>query len=83
MTHPDVGAAAVVAREAGAVGQEPVAFLVARDGHVIDADAVSDFVAAQVLPYKKIRDVYVVDELPTSAAGKVQKVALRERLANA
>ncbi|OCW84371.1 long-chain fatty acid--CoA ligase [Nocardia farcinica] len=83
VTHPDVGAAAVVAREAGAVGQEPVAFLVARDGHVIDADAVSDFVAAQVLPYKKIRDVYVVDELPTSAAGKVQKVALRERLANA
>ncbi|MFC9981538.1 class I adenylate-forming enzyme family protein [Gordonia sp. NPDC127522] len=83
VTHPDVGAAAVVAREAGAVGQEPVAFLVARDGHVIDADAVSDFVAAQVLPYNKIRDVYVVDELPTSAAGKVQKVALRERLANA
>lgn len=83
VTHPDVEAAAVVAREAGAVGQEPVAFLVARGGHVIDADAVSDFVAAQVLPYKKIRDVFVVDELPTSAAGKVQKVALRERLTKA
>jgi long-chain acyl-CoA synthetase len=83
VTHPDVEAAAVVGREAGAVGQEPVAFLVARPGHVIDPVEVARFVEQQVLPYKKIRDVHVVDELPTSAAGKIQKVALRERLANA
>ncbi|MBA5849294.1 class I adenylate-forming enzyme family protein [Gordonia amicalis] len=83
VTHPDVAAAAVVGREAGPVGQEPVAFLVAKAGHDIDEDAVAAFVAEQVLPYKKIRDVFVVDELPTSAAGKIQKVALRERLTHA
>ncbi len=83
VTHPDVASAAVVAREVGGVGQEPVAFLVPKDGHTIDKDAVAAFVAEQVLPYKKIRDVVVVDALPTSAAGKVQKVALRERLAHA
>ncbi|KAF0969592.1 MULTISPECIES: class I adenylate-forming enzyme family protein [Gordonia] len=83
VTHTDVAAAAVVGREAGPVGQEPVAFLVAKDGHDIDEDAVAAFVAEQVLPYKKIRDVFVVDELPTSAAGKIQKVALRERLTHA
>ncbi|QGP87437.1 AMP-binding protein [Gordonia sp. 135] len=83
VTHPDVAAAAVVGREAGPVGQEPVAFLVPKGGHVIDEDAVAAFVAEQVLPYKKIRDVVVVEELPTSAAGKVQKVALRERLTHA
>lgn len=83
VTHPDVEAAAVVGREAGAVGQEPVAFLVAKTGHVIEAASVARFVEQQVLPYKKIRDVYVVDELPTSAAGKIQKVALRERLTHA
>ena len=80
VTHADVAAAAVVGREAGHVGQEPVAFLVPKDGHVIDEDAVAAFVAEQVLPYKKIRDVFVVGELPTSAAGKIQKVALRQRL---
>ncbi|MDS1115983.1 class I adenylate-forming enzyme family protein [Gordonia westfalica] len=83
VTHADVAAAAVVGREAGHVGQEPVAFLVPKDGHVIDEDAVAAFVAEQVLPYKKIRDVFVVGELPTSAAGKIQKVALRERLGTA
>ncbi|MFW0785510.1 AMP-binding protein [Gordonia sp. CPCC 206044] len=81
VTHPDVGSAAVVAREAGSVGQEPVAFLVPKPGHVVDPEVVQAFVAEQVLPYKKIRDVFIVDALPTSAAGKIQKVALRERLA--
>ncbi|UZF55369.1 AMP-binding protein [Gordonia polyisoprenivorans] len=83
VTHPDIAGAAVVAREAGPVGQEPVAFVVARPGHRVDADAVQGFVAEQVLPYKKIREVIVVDELPTSAAGKIQKVALRAQLAAA
>lgn len=78
VTHPDIAQAAVVGRDAGAVGQEPVAFVVARDGHRIDDDAVREFVAEQVLPYKKIRDVFSVDALPTSAAGKIQKVALRK-----
>lgn len=80
VSHPDVAAAAVVGRDAGAAGQEPVAFCVARDGHHIDEQAVTVFVAAQVLPYKKIRDVIVVDELPATPAGKVQKAALRGRL---
>ncbi|MEP9392850.1 class I adenylate-forming enzyme family protein [Gordonia sp. VNK1] len=81
VTHPDISSAAVVAREVGAKGQEPVAFVVAEGGHHVDPDAVIGFVAEQVLPYKKIRDVIVVDALPTSAAGKIQKVALRAQLA--
>lgn len=83
VTHPDVAAAAVVGREAGSVGQEPVAFIVAAAGHQVDTHRLQAYVAEQVLPYKKIRDVLVVDSLPTSAAGKVQKVALRERLVTA
>ena len=78
VTHPDIASAAVVARDAGVVGQEPVAFVVAEEGHDIDAQGVMTFVAEKVLPYKKIRDVFTVDALPTSAAGKIQKVALRE-----
>jgi long-chain acyl-CoA synthetase len=52
-------------------------------GTKIDGDEVSAFVAERVLPYKKIRDVVVVDQLPTSAAGKILKTKLREQLATA
>jgi long-chain acyl-CoA synthetase len=38
-------------------------------------------VNAQVLPYKRLREVHLVDEIPVSAAGKVLKRELRERLA--
>ncbi|MGV9479546.1 class I adenylate-forming enzyme family protein [Gordonia aichiensis] len=83
VTHPDIASAAVVARDAGPVGQEPVAFVVAEEGHDVDAQSVMTFVAEKVLPYKKIRDVFTVDALPTSAAGKIQKVALRELVSTA
>jgi long-chain acyl-CoA synthetase len=34
----------------------------------------------QVVPYKQLRDVYLVDSIPVSAAGKVLKRELRGRL---
>ncbi|MFD9661629.1 class I adenylate-forming enzyme family protein [Rhodococcus sp. NPDC059968] len=83
VSHPDVYSAAVVGREAGSVGQEPVAFVVPMPDVTIDPDVVSAFVAERVLPYKKVRDVVVVEQLPTSAAGKILKTKLREQLAAA
>ncbi len=75
--HPAVSTAAVIGRGAGAVGEEPVAFVVAVPGVAVDAAELMAFVAQQVLPYKKIREVVVIDALPTSAAGKVLKTDLR------
>lgn len=80
VTHPKVSTAAVVGREAGAIGQEPVAFVVPVDGEEPAAEELKAYVAEQVLPYKKIREVVVVDALPTSAAGKILKTDLRSRL---
>ncbi|MFZ2177305.1 MAG: AMP-binding protein [Rhodococcus sp. (in: high G+C Gram-positive bacteria)] len=80
VSHPAVSTAAVIGREAGAVGQEPVAFVVPLAGAEIDVDELKAFVAEQVLPYKKIRDVVVIDALPTSVAGKILKTDLRTRL---
>ncbi|TMR99938.1 long-chain fatty acid--CoA ligase [Nonomuraea basaltis] len=79
--HPGVGAAAVVARPVPGAGEEPVAFVVPRQGAVVDPEAVMAFVAERVLPYKRIRAVHVVDALPTSPAGKILKAELRARLA--
>ncbi|WP_433464139.1 class I adenylate-forming enzyme family protein [Spirillospora sp. CA-128828] len=75
--HPDVGSAAVVGRSVPRVGQEPVAFVVARAGADVDPGELMAFVAERVLPYKKIRAVRVVDALPVSPAGKILKGELR------
>ncbi|MBN6056714.1 AMP-binding protein, partial [Nonomuraea sp. RK-328] len=80
-SHPDVGAAAVVARPVPGVGEEPVAFVVPRPGAALAPEAVMAFVAERVLPYKKVRAVHVVGVLPTSPAGKILKAELRARFA--
>jgi long-chain acyl-CoA synthetase len=79
--QPGVVGAAVVGRPDPIAGELPVAFVVApamtRDG----AAALVEAVNAQLLPYHRIREVHLVDEIPVSAAGKVLKRELRERLA--
>ncbi|WP_236863891.1 class I adenylate-forming enzyme family protein [Brevibacterium daeguense] len=78
--HPGVAQVAVVGRAFGDAGEVPVAFVVLRAGAALSSDALIDWVADQVLPYQKIREVHFVDELPTSAAGKILKTDLRSRL---
>jgi long-chain acyl-CoA synthetase len=79
--RPGVVGAAVVGRPDPLAGELPVAFVVAPGLGASEADALMDAVNAQVLPYKRLREVHLVDEIPVSAAGKVLKRALRERLA--
>jgi long-chain acyl-CoA synthetase len=79
--QPGVTGAAVVGRPQTDVGELPVAFVVAPG---LDAGAAQELVErvnAQVTPYKRLREIVLVDEIPVSAAGKVLKRALRERLA--
>jgi long-chain acyl-CoA synthetase len=77
---PGVVGAAVVGRPDPVAGELPVAFVVAPGFGEQDAEALMEAVNAQVLPYQRLREVHLVDEIPVSAAGKVLKRALRERL---
>jgi long-chain acyl-CoA synthetase len=72
-------AAAVVGKPDAAVGELPVAFVVPADGGV-SADKLMAAVNEQVVAYKRLRDVLLVDRIPVSAAGKVLKRELRGRL---
>jgi long-chain acyl-CoA synthetase len=72
--------AAVVGRPDQLVGELPVAFVVAPGFSDDHAAALMDAVNEQVLPYKRLREVHLVDEIPVSAAGKVLKRELRDRL---
>jgi long-chain acyl-CoA synthetase len=78
--RPGVVGAAVVGRADPVAGELPVAFVVAPGLGERDAAALMAAVNEQVLPYKRLREVHLVDEIPVSAAGKVLKRALRDRL---
>jgi len=81
--RPGVTGAAVVGRPDPVAGELPVAFVVAPGLSEPDGTALMDAVNAQVLPYKRLRELHLVDEIPVSAAGKVLKRTLRERLRSA
>ncbi|WP_199191511.1 class I adenylate-forming enzyme family protein [Amycolatopsis sp. CA-126428] len=78
ITMPGVAAAAVVGRPDPEVGELPVAFVVPRG--LLDADGLMAAVNEKVLPYKRLREVHVVEQIPVSAAGKVLKRELRQQL---
>jgi long-chain acyl-CoA synthetase len=81
--QPGVTGAAVVGRPDALAGELPVAFVVAACLAEGDGSALMEAVNAQVLPYKRLRELHLVDEIPVSAAGKVLKRALRDQLSGA
>jgi long-chain acyl-CoA synthetase len=78
--RPEVLGAAVVGRPDPMVGELPVAFVVAPDLDAAGGIALMEAVNEQLVPYKRLRELHLVDAIPVSAAGKVLKRELRERL---
>ncbi|MHA6792653.1 class I adenylate-forming enzyme family protein [Pseudonocardia bannensis] len=80
--QPGVVGAAVVGKQDPEVGELPVAFVVAPGLDGDGAQKLMDAVNDQVTPYKRLREIRLVDEIPVSAAGKVLKRELRTRLSD-
>ncbi|MGO1948706.1 MAG: AMP-binding protein [Mycobacteriaceae bacterium] len=84
MTHESIADAAVVGFHREEDGEEiPRAFVVAQAGAdgsavTVDREALMEWVAEQVAPYKKIRMVEVIDEIPKSGTGKILRKNLRD-----
>ncbi len=76
-SHPQVADAAVVGLPRAPEGETPVAYVVAKGE--LDPAALVAWVAERVAPYKKIRDVRLVAEIPRSPSGKILRRILRER----
>ncbi|MDF3038028.1 MAG: AMP-dependent synthetase and ligase, partial [Thermomicrobiales bacterium] len=58
-------------------GELPKAFVVLKEDST--AEDIMTFVAARVAPYKKVRRVEFVDQIPKSASGKILRRVLVER----
>ena len=79
--HPQIAEAAVVARPDRVLGERVHAFVTARDAE-LDAREVQRFCGQRLADYK-VPEVLTIgtEPLPRNAAGKVQKAALRARIA--
>jgi fatty-acyl-CoA synthase len=78
---PGVAEAAVVGLPDARWGEVPVLVLAAHDGAGIDVAALARHLTERLARFKQPRRILLVDHLPRTALGQVQKAALRRRLA--
>ena len=78
--HPDVLEAAVVGARNAEGLETTVAFVVPRAGHTIDDSSIEAHCRERMATFKRPRRLVVVDALPKTATGKVQRFALRRSL---
>ncbi|UCH86613.1 MAG: AMP-binding protein [Dehalococcoidia bacterium] len=77
--HPAVLDAAVIPKRQLEGGEIPKALVVLKEGSEASPEELMAFVAEKVAPYKKIREVEYLSEIPKSAAGKILRRELIER----
>jgi acyl-CoA synthetase (AMP-forming)/AMP-acid ligase II len=77
VSHPAIAEAAVIPSPDEEHGEIPKAFVV-RKGELSEQQ-VMDYVAARVAPFKKVRLVEFIDQIPKSPTGKILRRELLER----
>ncbi len=80
LTHPAVAEVAVLGLPDAEWGEAGVAVLVLRPGAELEPEALSAWLGGKIARYKLPKQVFIWDELPKSAYGKVPKRLIREKL---
>ena len=77
VAHPAVAQAAVVGRPDSARGEEVVAFVSLRAGESATAEEIIEFARGRLATYKYPRVVHIVDAIPLTPVGKLDRKQLR------
>ena len=81
--HPAVAEVAVVGLDERAMGERVCAVVVPRPGADVDLADLRGFAPTRLAGFKCPEALYVTDELPKTATGKVAKAAVRSQVADA
>jgi fatty-acyl-CoA synthase len=76
--HPKVKEAAVVGVPSETWGEEVAAFIQLKEGVTADPEEFREFCRGRLAHYKIPRYVFLIDQFPAVASGKIQKFKLRE-----
>ena len=80
VSHPAVLECAVVAMPHDHWGERPMAYVTLKEGASASSQELIDHVRSRLAKFKAPDVVEVVDALPKTSTGKIQKFVLRERL---
>ncbi|MEO7678540.1 MAG: long-chain fatty acid--CoA ligase, partial [Verrucomicrobiota bacterium] len=75
---PGIKEAAVIGIPDSRKGEQPLAFVSANEGSVIDEKALQEFIRDKLADYKVPKRIVVLAALPRSPTGKILKTSLRE-----
>lgn len=76
--HPKVADAVVVRGKHPQWGQTPKAIVVPKHGETLTADEILEHVSVHLAPFKKPRQLVIVDSLPRSETGKIDRKAVKD-----
>lgn len=79
LAHPKIADAAVVGTTREDGEEVPKAFVVLQPDEELTAEEIMEYTAEHLAPYKKIRAVEFIAEIPKSATGKILRRELRSR----
>ena len=79
VSHPAVLECAVVAVPHDKWGERPKAFVTLKPGESVEPAAIIDHVRSLLAHFKAPDEVEVIDELPKTSTGKIQKYVLRDK----
>ncbi|ACA17172.1 AMP-dependent synthetase and ligase [Methylobacterium sp. 4-46] len=77
--HPDVAEAAVIGVAHPKWDERPLLVVVPKPGRVPDKDDILAFMSPRIAKWWLPDDVVLVEEIPHTATGKIQKTALRDQ----
>jgi len=78
--HAAVALAAVIAGHDPADGDYPVAYVQLIEGATADPEALRSWCQRYLAPYKVPRQIYIVEQMPMTATGKINKKELATKL---